>query len=93
MSEIRRVSISLPVSLVSDLDYISQRLGISRSAFLAQMLSSADLPGIRALLSHIPEQPTDGDVRRFRGDSKAYVAQQMEKLVSMQGGLFDGPTE
>lgn len=93
MSDTRRVSISLPPALVDDLDYISQRLGISRSAFLAQMLSSADLPAIRTLLSHIPAQPSDGDVRRFRGDSKAYVAQQMEKLASMQGGLFDEPAK
>jgi hypothetical protein len=93
MSGMKRVSLSLPESLVDDLDYISHRLGVSRSGFIASMLQQADMRSLRALVSHIPEQPTDDDVKRFRGSSQAYFDEQLQRLQQLQGGLFDDPTE
>lgn len=89
MATSKRVTISLPAGITEDLDYISSRLGISRSAFLAQLLTEADLGKLRSLLSTLPEAPTEGDARRFRGESRSFVKQRMEQLQSMQGGLFD----
>lgn len=89
MPTLKRVSISMPIELADDLDYISGRLGVSRSGFVSQMLLAGDIHKLRALLSHIPEQPSDGDLKRFRGDSKAYIEDALANLQAMQGGLFD----
>lgn len=89
MPTLKRVSISMPIELVDDLDYISRRLGVSRSGFVSQMLLAGNINQLRTLLSHIPEQPTEGDLKRFRGDSKGYIEDALAKLQQMQGGLFD----
>ena len=91
--ETKRVSLSLPTSVVSDIDYICSRLGVSRSGFISQILLQADMGSLRALVSNIPEQPSDGDLKRFRGSSAAYFEEQLKRLQSLQGGLFDDPTE
>ncbi len=93
MTTLKRVSVSMPIELADDLDYISRRLGVSRSGFVSQMLLAGDIHKLRVLLSHIPEQPTDGDLKRFRGDSKVYIEDALAKLQAMQGGLFDDSTE
>jgi len=89
MAGSKRVSISLPSDLASDIDYIATRLGITRSAFITQFLLGGNLHKFRALLSAIPEQPSEGDAKRFRGDSRAYIAEQLAKVQELQGGLFD----
>jgi len=93
MSGTTRVSISLPTDVVGDLDYISRRIGVSRSALIAQMLLTAELGHIRTLLTHVPEDPTESDLKRFRGDSKAYVKDQLQRLQSLQGDLLDDSTD
>jgi hypothetical protein len=93
MPTLKRVSISLPTAVADDLDYISSRLGISRSAFVSQTLLSADLGHLRTLLQSIPEQPSEADTRRFRGDSRAFVREQLSRLEKLQGGLFDDSAE
>lgn len=93
MPSSKRITLSLPGHIVDDIDHIASRLGISRSAFVAQMLADAQLSHVRALLSSLPEEPTEGDTRRFRGESRRYVKERMDSLQNMQGGLFDDPTE
>lgn len=89
MTTLKRVSISMPIELADDLDYISKRLGVSRSGLVSQMLLAGDIHQLRVLLGHIPEEPTEGDLKRFRGDSKAYIEDALSRLQSMQGVLFD----
>jgi hypothetical protein len=89
MTTLKRVSLSLPISVADDLDYISSRLGVSRSAFVSQMLVSADLGQMRSLLSSIPVQPSEADTKRFRGESREFVKDQLTRLAKLQGGLFD----
>lgn len=89
MTGIKRVSISLPTDLAEDVDYVSSRLGMTRSAFITQFLLGGELDKLRSVLSTIPEQPSEADVKRFRGDSRAYIADQLSKLQHLQGGLFD----
>lgn len=89
MGTLKRVSLSIPGELADNLDYISGRLGISRSAFVTQLLLEGRLDHLAALLRNIPEQATEADARRFRGDSKAYIREQLEHLQKLQGGLFD----
>lgn len=89
MAQTKRISISVPAEMSDNLTYISSRLGISRSGFVTQLLLAADLDKLSALISTIPEQPSEADARRFRGDSKAYIAEQLERIQHLQGGLFD----
>ena len=89
MADTRRISLSVPTDLASDLDYISSRLGVSRSGFVTQLLLSAELGKLRSLIESIPEQPSEADARRFRGDSKRYIAESIARLQELQGTLFD----
>ena len=73
MSGLKRISISIPSELSDNLDYLATRLGVSRSGLISQMLVSADLGSLRSLLEAIPEQPTEGDIKRFRGDSRSVI--------------------
>ncbi len=93
MATLKRVSLSIPGELADNLDYIAHRLGVSRSAFVTQVLLEGHLDKLASLLSTIPEQPSEADTRRFRGDSKAYVREQLERLQLLQGGLFDDSTD
>ena len=93
MSDIKRVSLSLPSDLVEDVDYICSRLGLSRSGFISQLLLNLNVRSIRALVENVPEQPTADDVKRFRGSSAAYFEEQLQRLQELQGGLFDDTTE
>jgi len=92
MASLKRVSLSIPGELADNLDYISRRLGVSRSAFVTQLLLEGQLDHLASLLASIPEQPSEADVKRFRGDSRAYVREQLERLQRLQGGLFDDST-
>lgn len=89
MAGIKRVSVSLPTHLADDVDYVSSRLGMTRSAFITQFLLGGELDKLRSILSAIPEDPSEADVKRYRGDSRAYIADQLAKLQELQGGLFD----
>lgn len=89
MSGLKRISISIPAELSDDLDYLSKRLEVSRSGLVSQMLLSAELGKLRALLEAIPQQPSEGDIKRFRGDSRSVIEDQLQRLQSLQGGLFD----
>jgi len=93
MSDLKRVSISMPADLVENLDYVSRRLGISRSAFLTQTLLDARLDRLRAVLASIPEDSSEADTRRYRGDSRDYIRHQLERVQRLQGGLFDDTTD
>lgn len=93
MASLKRVSLSIPGELTHNLDYISRRLGVSRSAFVTQILLEGHLDDLASLLEHIPEQPTEADIKRFRGGSKVYVREQLQRLQELQGGLFDDATD
>jgi hypothetical protein len=93
MASSKRVTISLPGKIADDLDFISARLGVSRSAFLSQLLTEANLGDLRSLVSTLPESPSEGDTRRFRGESRQFVKSRIDQLHTMQGGLFDDTTE
>jgi cobalamin-dependent methionine synthase I len=83
----KKVSLSLAEGQVDDLDIISQRLSISRSALVSQLLAEA-LPEMRRVIELIPAAPTPADLVRFRGESTAIVEQRMEKLRQVTTDLF-----
>jgi len=89
---VKRISVSLPGELVENLDALSARLGFTRSALVGQLL---DVPvaDILRMLGDIPLEPTDGDLRRFRGESaevlEATMRQVMAELEDFKSGKVD----
>lgn len=82
-----KISITIPPELLADLDYVSGRLGVSRSALIAEVLPDA-LNVMRKLLEQVPLNPTPDDVLRFRGESADIVKQKIESIRGMGDDLF-----
>ena len=74
-----RTSLSLPDDLSQDLRYLSQRMGISRSALVARLLAepAADL---RSLVEQVPENPDPDTLLRLRGQSEALIDERLSAL-------------
>lgn len=85
MGKLARTSFTLPPAMLRDLDYVSGRLGVSRSAFLSSIAAPA-LSDIRALLEGMPGLPESSDALRFRGESIALVRMRLDSLEKMMEG-------
>jgi len=85
MGKLARTSFTLPPAMLRDLDYVSGRLGVSRSAFLSSIAAPA-LSDIRTLLEGMPGLPESSDALRFRGESIALVRMRLDSLEKMMEG-------
>ncbi|HFH3010295.1 TPA: ribbon-helix-helix protein, CopG family [Pseudomonas aeruginosa] len=81
MSKTRKISVSLSEQLAADLDYLSSRLGVSRSAIISQLLAEP-LADTRRFFEMIPPNPTPAEIVRMRGESAELIRQ---RLASLQG--------
>lgn len=84
-----KVAMSLPPSLVADLDFLSARLGVSRSALASELLSDAAAE-MRRIVSLIPPNPTPADLLRMRGESESFVRQRIASATRLTDDLFSG---
>jgi hypothetical protein len=64
----KKISVSIPSPLLDDLQYLSGRLGVSRSALITELLGEA-LPAVAGLLRSVPEGASPDEAKRFRGAS------------------------
>lgn len=87
MSNITKISVSLPTPLVADLDYLSKRMGVSRSALIGELMTDAAAE-MRRLLQLVPPNPTPSDVLRMRGQSEDVIRQRLSSLQGMTNDLF-----
>lgn len=87
MATTRKISVSLPDQLVDDLDYLSGRMGVSRSAIIAEFMATA-VGETRKLFELIPPNPTPTDVLRMRGQSEEAIRARLESLKGMTDDLF-----
>lgn len=87
MSKSRKVSLSLDANLVANLDYLSSRLSVSRSALVTQLLLDG-VAHMRRLVQVIPPNPTPADLVRMRGESIEEVRARIESLKSLENDLF-----
>lgn len=87
MSKMAKISLSLPPALVTDLDYLSARLGVSRSALVGEFLADG-VSHVRKLLEVIPPNPTPADVLRLRGESADVIRARLDQLKGMTDDLF-----
>lgn len=88
-SKMSKIAMSLPPSLVDDLDFLSARLGVSRSALAAELLSDAAAE-IRRVVSLIPPNPTPADLLRMRGESEVLIRQRIASATQLTDDLFPG---
>lgn len=93
MATSRRTSLSLPSELIAQMDFVSSRMGLSRSALVSGLLSSA-LPTMVEMLQAVPPGITDATVserRRFRGIAAKSIANEIEGLLTgeLQNDLFE----
>lgn len=94
MSSTKRCSVSLPSDVVDQLDFVSTRMRVSRSALLSALLSEA-MPGLVQIISTLPADPTtatEADARRFRGATADVLSKQIGDIIRAGGqdDLFNG---
>ena len=82
-----RVSFTIPPRLRSDLDYLSVRLGVTKSALVSQLLDTS-LSDLRELMEMVPKNPTEDDILRARGKSNSLIANRLRSLRQTEGDLF-----
>lgn len=93
-SGVKRITVSLPSSVVDDLAYISSLLGISRSALLSGVLGNS-LPVVRSAVATLATElikPRDGEdstdvMKRYRSETRAIIDSLVGDL--MEGGQDD----
>lgn len=82
-----KISVSLPPSLIEDLDYLAGRTGVSRSALIAGLLTEAATE-VRKILELVPPNPTPAEMLRMRGQSEEAIRTRLETLKGMTDDLF-----
>ncbi len=86
MSKMPRVSFTLLPQVVKDLAFISERLGVSRSSIIGDILGEP-LADLRSLLEQVPASPTEGDVLRLRGKSEEVITQRLSELRGVMDAI------
>lgn len=91
---VRKVTVSLPPSVVDDLDLISSSVGLSRSALLSSVLSES-LPALKStvvtLVGLSNPNGSDASQQRYNSSSKDAINDYIRKITSGgQDDLFNG---
>ena len=84
-----RVSLTLSPAIKDDLDYLSHRMGVTRSS-LASELMAQPIHDLRCLVESVPENPTPEDVVRARGASLALIRSRIDNAKHLSSDLFGG---
>lgn len=83
-----RMTFTVPPSIRQNLDYLSTRMGVTKSALVSELLTTP-LGDLRDLMEMVPENPTEADLLRARGKSNQLIAARLRSLRSIEGDLFD----
>lgn len=83
-----RMSFTVPPSVRANLDYLSTRMGVTKSALLTELITTP-LGDLRDLMEMVPDNPTKEDVLRASGRSNELIAARLRSLRSIEGDLFD----
>ena len=83
-----RMSFTVPPSIRQNLDYLSSRMGITKSALVSELLTTP-LSDLRDLMEMVPDNPSEADLLRASGKSNELIAARLRSLRSIEGDLFD----
>lgn len=75
-----KITVSLPLPLVQDLETIGNRLHITRSALLASLLQEPIRDLVRMTDALVEDIAADEKIRRFRGESINVVASRIAEF-------------
>jgi len=78
----KKISMSLPSALLDDLQYLSGRLGVSRSALMSEILGEA-VPTLAELFRAVPEDASPDEARRLRGASVEIVRERLAEAQKL----------
>lgn len=82
-----RVSMTLPPSLVADLDFVSARVKVPRSALMADLLVQP-IHDLRELVESIPPNPSMDDLERARGRTAGLIDARLAEFKALEHDLF-----
>lgn len=83
-----RMSFTLPPQVRADLDYLADRLGVTKSALVAEMIG-VPLRDLVSLVEMVPDNPSADDVLRARGKSNELISKRLQSYRKLEGDLFD----
>jgi len=83
-----RMSFTVPPALRADLDYLSTRMGVTKSALVTELLGTP-LGDLRSLVEMVPDNPTEAEMIRARGVSNQLIADRLRSYRKLEGDLFD----
>lgn len=83
----KRVTVAMDSALLADLDHIADRMRVSRSGLIQDLLLESAGP-LKALLDAVPESPKPQDLIRMRGVSEDLIRERLEQLKKLQDDLF-----
>lgn len=89
MTAFKRITLTIDPTLLSRIDHVSALMGVSRSAFVSQLLT--DTVGEMYDFLESVQVPDDPDAARMRGRSAEYVQHRIEELMTtIDSDLFGG---
>lgn len=80
----KRTTLTLDDDLYRDLTYLSQRMGVSRSALVSRLLDEA-VSDLRGLVEQVPESPSPETLLRLRGQSERLIDERLAEFRSTWG--------
>jgi len=83
-----RMSFTVPPQVRADLDYLSSRLGVTKSALISELLATP-LADLRSLVEMVPDNPSQDDLLRARGKSNELITDRLQSFRKLEGDLFD----
>lgn len=83
-----RMSFTVPPQVRADLDYLSARLGVTKSALISELLATP-LADLRSLVELVPDNPSQDDLLRARGKSNELITDRLQSYRKLEGDLFD----
>jgi hypothetical protein len=83
----KKITFSIPPQFADDLDFLSSRLKITRSAMLTSIAADAT-HDLRDLVSSVPENPTPEDLLHAKGRSQALIDDRIESAKGLNHDLF-----
>lgn len=90
MANAVRMSFTVPAELAASISQVAERLKVSRSALLAQLLTEP-MAELQRLIELVPPKPTEGDILRFRGESVALINQLVTEAQEVAKSVDPAP--
>lgn len=84
----KRITLSLPSDVVSNLDFLSEAMGVSRSALVSALMGDI-LPPLIPLAKITIQGVSEGDSRRYRGEFVAELDAMLGRLTEGMEGVQD----